>query len=87
LRIGIVHLNQKLDQLQQKQQRRPAQQQHNEEHRFYTRVKNLTNIRLDKEEMQLLKYGLNYSIERPTSTYMANLIADTERAVRLLDIK
>jgi hypothetical protein len=37
--------------------------------------------------MHLLKYGLNYSIERPASTYLANFIAETERAVRLLDIK
>jgi hypothetical protein len=37
--------------------------------------------------MQLPKYGLNYSIERPASTYAANLIAETERAIRLLDIK
>jgi hypothetical protein len=82
-----VHINKKLDQLQQKQPRRPAQQQPNEEHRFYTRVKNVTNIKFDKEEMQLLKYGLNYSIEQPTSTYMASLIAETERAIRLLDVK
>jgi len=31
--------------------------------------------------MQLLKYGLNYSIERPASTYAANLIAETEKAM------
>jgi hypothetical protein len=37
--------------------------------------------------MQILKYGLNYSIERPTSSYIADLIAETERAIRLLDVK
>ena len=37
--------------------------------------------------MQLLKYGLNYSIERPVSSYIANLTAETERAIRLLDVK
>jgi hypothetical protein len=45
-----IHLNKKLDQLQQKQ-RRHLEQQPNVQHHFYTRVKNLTNIRLDKEEM------------------------------------
>jgi hypothetical protein len=37
--------------------------------------------------MQLLKYGFNYSIERPASTYAFSLIAETERAIRLLDTK
>jgi hypothetical protein len=37
--------------------------------------------------MQLLKYGFNYSIGRPASSYTANLIAETERAIRLLDTK
>jgi len=37
--------------------------------------------------MQLLKYGFNYIIERPASIYAANLIAETERAIRRLDTK
>ena len=37
--------------------------------------------------MQLLKYGLSYSIERPTTTYLTSLIAETEQAVKLLDVK
>jgi hypothetical protein len=37
--------------------------------------------------MQLLKYGLNCSIEKLTSTYLANLIAETERTTRLLATK
>ena len=51
------------------------------------RLQNPTNIKFNKEEMQLLKYGFNYSIERPASSYTANLIAETERAIRLLDTK
>jgi hypothetical protein len=81
------HLNRKLDQLLQKQPKRPTQHRYNEDCRFYTRVQNLTNIKFNKEEMQLLKYGLNYSIERLASTYAGKLIAETERAIRLLDIK
>jgi len=37
--------------------------------------------------MQLLKYGLNYSIKKPASTYAANLVAEMERAIQLLDVK
>jgi hypothetical protein len=37
--------------------------------------------------MQLLKYGLNYSIERPASSYTVNLVAETEQAIRLIDAK
>jgi hypothetical protein len=36
---------------------------------------------------KLLKYGLNYSIEKPTASYLTNLIAETERAIKLLDVK
>ena len=50
-----------------------------------TRIRNFTNINLTKEETQLIKYGLNYTTEKPTSTYIANLIAETERAIHLLD--
>ena len=50
-----------------------------------TRIRNFTNINLTKEETQLIKYGLNYTTEKPTSTYIANLIAETERAICLLD--
>ena len=80
-------LNKKLDHLLQKQLKRSTHPRHNEDCHFYTKAQNLTNIKLNKEEMQLLKYGLIYSIERPASTYAANLIAETERAIRLLDIK
>jgi len=37
--------------------------------------------------MELLKYGLNYSTERPASTYATSLAAETEQAIRLLDAK
>jgi len=79
-------LNKKLDQLLQKQQQ-STPPRHNDKHQIYTRVKNLTNVRLNKEEIQLLKYGLNCSIERPISSYIANLRAKTEQAIRLLDVK
>ena len=80
-------LNKKLDHLLQKQPKRPTYPRRKEDCHFYTWVQNLTSVKLNKEETQLLKYGLNYSIQRPASTYAANLIAETERAIRLLDIK
>jgi hypothetical protein len=82
-----IHLNRKLDHLLRKQPKRTTHPHHNEECHFYTRVQTLTNIKFNKEEMQLLKYGFNYSIERPASSYTANLTAETERAIRLLDTK
>jgi hypothetical protein len=76
-----------LDQLLQKQPQRPAQSQLKDDRRFYTHVKNLTTITFNKAEMQLLRYGLNHCIERPATTYATNLMAETERAIRLLDAK
>ena len=75
-------LNHKLDQLLQKQPQRPAQSRHKDDRHFYTRLKKLTNIKFHKEEMQLLKYGLNQSIERPATAYAANLVAETESAIK-----
>ena len=37
--------------------------------------------------MQLFNYGLNYNIEKQTATYFTSLIAETERAIKLLDAK
>jgi len=71
-------LNKKLDQLVQKQLKLPTHPQHNEDCHFYTRVLKLMNVKFNKVEMQLLKYGLNYSIEKAASTYAANLIAEAE---------
>jgi hypothetical protein len=81
-------LNKKLDCLLQKQPKHstPLRQDENH-HNFYTRVKTLTNINLNAEDMRLLRYGLNYSTERPASSYAANLVADTEQAIRFLDVK
>jgi uncharacterized protein (DUF2267 family) len=42
-------LNKKLDHLLQKQPQHPTQSQHKNDRRFYTRVKNLTNLTFNKE--------------------------------------
>jgi len=49
-------LNKKLDHLLQKQPKRPTHPRRKEDCHFYTRVQNLTSIKLNKEETQLLKY-------------------------------
>ena len=49
--------------------------------------KNLINIKFNKEEIQLLKYDLQYSIQKPATTYLTSLLTGTERAIKLLDRK
>jgi len=81
------NLNKKLDCLQAKQRRKTKTRHNNQEQQFYPRTKNLTNIQFNKEEMDLLNHGLQHSMERPLKTYWANLIVETERAIKLLDTK
>ena len=79
------HLNKKLDKLQIKILQHPELKQSTIEHtnkvrqRFYPRVKNLTNINLTKEEMDVLNYGAQYSIGKPITSYLPNLIAETKK--------
>ena len=49
--------------------------------------KNLINIKFNKEEIQLLKYDLQYSIQKPATTYLTSLLTGTERAIKHLDRK
>jgi hypothetical protein len=37
--------------------------------------------------MELLKYGLQHTTERPVTTYLDNLVTATERATELLGTK
>jgi len=54
---------------------------------FYPRTVNLTKIKFTKEEMNLLNYGLQHSIEKPLKTYWINLIMETEQAIKLQDVQ
>jgi hypothetical protein len=82
------HLNKKIDWLQQQRQQKKNREGPNHSIQdFYPRIKNLTNIRFNDEELQLLNYGLNYSVEKPTTPYLTELIAETERAIKFLDEK
>ena len=87
------HLNKKLDKLQIKLCQQPELKQSTTEHtnkvrqRFCPRVKNLTNINFTKEEMDILNYGTQYSIGKPITSYLANLIVEKEKEIKLLDTK
>jgi len=54
---------------------------------FYSRTVNLTKIKLNNEELALLNKGLQHSIEKPLNTYRINLIIETKRTIKLLDMK
>ena len=71
------HLNKKLDCLQQKQPKSPKSS-HRKDEQFYPRIKNLTNIIFKEEETHLLRYGLNYSIEKLTTTFFTNVLTEIE---------
>jgi hypothetical protein len=83
-----IHLNKKLDKLQNLKQpqlrttHNASQQQH-----FLPRVKNLTNIKLGKEEIGLIKHGRKYRLEKSLKTYITNLTVETKRAIKILDTK
>ena len=83
------HLNKKLDQLhQQSRPTRPTKECTKETgHQFYHRVENFTNIKFMTEEMKILNNGPQYSIEKLILSYLPTLVIETERAIRLLDVK
>jgi hypothetical protein len=49
--------------------------------------RNLTQIKLTKEEMKLLNLGFQYNIEKLLTTYSTNLIIEYDNATKLLDTK
>jgi hypothetical protein len=51
---------------------------------FYSKTVNLTKFKFTKEEMNLLNYGLQHSIEKPLKTYWINLIMETKQAIKTL---
>ena len=89
MELHYNRLNKKLDQLHQ--QSRPKQRTTDRTrkpgHQFYHRVENLTNIKFMAEEVKILNYGPQYSMEKPTLSYLPTLVTETKKAIRLLDIK
>jgi hypothetical protein len=78
IRRHYNRLNEKLDHLLQKQLKFSIPPRLEDNCHFYTRVKKPNKYQTQR---------LNYSTERPTSTYAANLIAEMEQAIRLLDVE
>jgi hypothetical protein len=79
------NLNQKLDKLENCQNRKNKQNTNPQGHHFHTRTINLTNIKFTQEETTLLSKGLQHSIEKPINRYWKDLIIETERAIHSLD--
>jgi len=79
-------LNKKLDTLLEKQ-KTPAQRPQGKQPPPYPRTINLTSIQFTGEEQKLLDLGLQYNIQKPLKATWTNLVLETERAIRLLDIK
>jgi hypothetical protein len=52
-----------------------------------TRVINLTQTHFNKEQLNILAPGPNYTIKKKPQTYINNLIVETENAIRKLDAK
>jgi hypothetical protein len=53
--------------------------------KFYTRVKNLSDITFSTEETKILELGLNYGFKKPVKQFLQDLIIDTEDAIRKLN--
>jgi len=79
--------NKKLDNQKkqtQKQSQTTQRSKNNTETTKQPRIINLTEIKLNQEQKQLLELGPNYAIERNASLSMEELIIDTENAIRKL---
>jgi hypothetical protein len=74
--------SQQVEEIQQSRTSQNNQQEH-----LYPRIENLTGIKFTEEEKELLNNGLQYSIEKPLTTYFTKLVIETERAIKLLDKK
>jgi hypothetical protein len=82
------NLNKKLDVLKNKKQpyNKPFNTNVKQETRFYERVNNLSQLNFTKEELNILNYGFQYSIENSITASLLNIAIETENAIKLLDI-
>ena len=79
-------LNNKIDNLTKGKETRTKHNHNHQQHKFYKRTANLTNIIFTKEELETLDLGLQHST-KPLTKYWLNLITETENAIKLLDQK
>jgi len=66
-------LNRKLDRLLKEQKGHTTRTTKGKQQKFHPRTVNLTNIHFTKEEMELLDMGLQYSLQKPSTTTWTNL--------------
>ena len=50
-------------------------------HNLYTRTENVSQVGFDNEELELLKSGQNYTIEKSRNSYIYRLIIETENEI------
>jgi hypothetical protein len=55
--------------------------------KFQSKLNNLTDVKLTKEQTQTLSLGPNYAKEKESKMYVNGLIVDTENAIRQLEPK
>jgi len=79
-------LNKELYTLLEKQ-KTPAHHPQGKQPTLYSRTVNLTNIQFTGEEQKLLDLGLQYNIQKPLKAAWTNLVLESERAIKLLDIR
>jgi hypothetical protein len=77
-------LNKKLE-LRTKHKHHTDQNNKTNTNTFYTRIKNLSNIKFNKEALDILETGLNYAFESQPEHFIRDLIIDTENAIQHVD--
>jgi len=80
-------LNNKIDNLTKGKGTGTKRNHTHQQHNFYKRTANLTNITFTKEELETLDLGLQHSTKQPLGKYWLNLITETENTIKLLDQK
>jgi hypothetical protein len=81
-------LKKKLEHLRVTQNKQYTRQQENTAcNVFYARVKNLSNVKFSKEEINIFETGHNYALEPQPKHYLRDPIIDTENAIQEVDSK
>jgi len=66
MEVHFDNLDRILDNLQADCNKHSKHPSHSQQHRFYPRMVNLTNIAFTKEEQELLDLGMQYNIRKAT---------------------
>jgi hypothetical protein len=85
MKLKYNHINNKLNKLKE-----DNTIQHNttqNEHRFYQRVENLSDITFNQEEITLLGKGLKYNLHLKQKNWIRTLAIEAEAAINLLSLR